>query len=434
MRLLSKKMLRTVYVMLAALLLVQPVLATDLTADEEANILKVETIETGGETYSFGVRAALVSEEPVPTYTTGTAGIDLIADFEGFAAEPYRDTNGWAIGYGSSYSKALEKFPELESLGYITEEQAKALMADELVKVEGYVNNYAKKHSIVFNQNQFDAIVSFTYNVGYAWMTGVNNDNTPYRIRALLEGMPANWTLENTKSALGTWVKAGGSILPGLVKRREAEATLFCTPWTDDGGEDEEEPTPDPEPEPEGTYTDVYTSDWYYDMVETAYEMGIMKGDGNGKFRPTDDLTRGEMVQALANLDGVELASSGETEFTDVAEDAWYATAVAWAAENGIVNGKGDGSCFAPGESIRREHVCNIVARYLRSKGVEMGEITMTFADEGDMEATSVENVYFCVSLGIINGKGDDLFDPQTSATRAEIAKILVKTAEVLAG
>lgn len=143
-------------------------------------------------------------------------------------------------------------------------------------------------------------------------------------------------------------------------------------------------------------------------------------------------MKRSEMVKALANLDRADLGGYSETDFPDVAEDAWYVSAVAWAVDHGIVNGKGDGT-FAPEEPIRREHVCNIIARYLRNQGVAEGDITMTFADEADMETASVENVYYCVSLGIINGRGEDTFDPRTTATRAEIAKILVKTAEVLA-
>ena len=94
-------------------------------------------------------------------------------------------------------------------------------------------------------------------------------------------------------------------------------------------------------------------------------------------------------------------------------------------------NGMGNGT-FHPNDPIRREHICNIVARYLMSIDVPAGEPVEPFLDDEEIADTSMENVYYCASLELVNGMGDGRFAPQELANRAQIAKILVCMAQLL--
>lgn len=159
--------------------------------------------------------------------------------------------------------------------------------------------------------------------------------------------------------------------------------------------------------------------------VERAADLGIMKGHANGTFGPEDPITRAQVVQALANFAGADLSGYTGSAFSDVKGEDWYAPAVAWAVEHGIVNGMGDGT-FAPDQPILREHLCNVLARYLRSLGYEKSGTPDQFTDDGLISDSGKAHVYFCVSMGIVNGMGDGTFAPQHTATRGQMAKLLV--------
>ncbi len=347
----------------------------------------------------------------IPTYSAGEEAISMIKYYEGFCAEPYNDSGHQTIGYGTQYSKAQAKWPGCTS---ITEEQAEELLLEDLAEFETYLNNFLVSNSIVVNQNQFDALLDLTYNVGTTWFTYVNDDGTWCKLKVLLLSDPSTWTEEAVQEAFGTWVKSGGVVLEGLVKRRAAEAELFMTPVEEKEAENY-------------AFSDVTDpTAWYYDWVNSAYEAGIINGMGDGTFCPDDSLTRGQMVQMLAKLAGADLDAFSGSSFVDVDAAAWYAPAVAWATENGIVQGYGDGR-FGPEDEISRQHMCNILARYLRSVGITGTEEVAAFADDELMEEDARENIYFCAGLGMVEGVGDNYFAPKDKATRAQAAKLLVE-------
>lgn len=136
-------------------------------------------------------------------------GITFICDFEGFSAIPYDDTAGFSsIGYG-------HKIRPEESFTSITEDQAKDIMRNDLTVPQSTINNCVTIH---LTQNQFDALTSFTYNLG----SGTLLRST------LLEKLNAG----NTQGAADEflkWTHAGGIISNGLVRRRTAERDLFLT-------------------------------------------------------------------------------------------------------------------------------------------------------------------------------------------------------------
>lgn len=354
----------------------------------------------------------------VPTYTSGEQLFEIIRTFEGFVPTKVWDVSSYAIGYGSRYSRAEELFGK--GIERITEEQAIQIVKADVAVLETYLNNFLVKNNIVVNQNQFDALMDFTYN-GIGWMSYKNEDGTWCKLHELLLKDPSNWTSEAVHEAFGTWVKANGVVLPGLVRRRAAEADLFMTPC-----DVQNDTQPGDDTVSDSVYTDVPAGAWYYEDVHSAYELGLMKGIGNNLFAPNMELTRGQVVQVLANLEGVKLENVAAAPFADVAVGQWYTPAVAWAASQGYVNGYDDGN-FYPLEPITREQLCTILTRYLKDKGVTCQERDMPFGDADKISGFAREGVAFCYHRGLVNGVGNGLFDPKSGANRAQMATILVR-------
>ncbi len=144
-------------------------------------------------------------------------GISLIKEFEGFLQYAKWDYKQWTIGYGTGVQK--DEYPD-----GITEAEADKLLRDVVVTYEMYVQNFLNKYNIKVNQNQYDALVSFTYNLGNVW---VSTDTVTIR-NYLIDGIE-KYTDEQITAAFMLWCKAGGEVLPGLLRRREAEARLFLS-------------------------------------------------------------------------------------------------------------------------------------------------------------------------------------------------------------
>lgn len=151
--------------------------------------------------------------------------IDLIKEAEGFSQYKYWDYSQWTIGYGTGVG--ADEYPD-----GITEEEAEQLLKDALGTYEGYVNKFADKYDIELKQNQFDALVSLSYNMGNIWSAYDDFDLKNY----LIDGSEKHSFLEIAKG-FGEWRKAGGSVLQGLVNRREEETKLFLSDRTDSKSE-----------------------------------------------------------------------------------------------------------------------------------------------------------------------------------------------------
>ena len=137
---------------------------------------------------------------------TSNEGISLIQKFEGCELEAYQCSAGvWTIGYG--HTKDV-----LEGMT-ITKEQAEQMLVDELHEYENYINEYV---TVALSQNQFDALVSWVYNLGPA------NLKSSTMLKVLNSG-----EYEDVPAQIKRWNKAGGKVLEGLIRRREAEACLF---------------------------------------------------------------------------------------------------------------------------------------------------------------------------------------------------------------
>ncbi len=156
-----------------------------------------------------------------------------------------------------------------------------------------------------------------------------------------------------------------------------------------------------------------------------------MNGTGADTFEPDVTTTRAMIVTILYRLEG-EPAVSGESPFDDVAEGQWYTDAVIWAAENEIVNGYGDGK-FGPTDDITREQFATILYRYEKYKGGGFEgdwEFPLDFVDVDALSDWADEAMHWCVMNGLIEGVGDNTLDPGGNATRAQAAAILMRFCE----
>ena len=176
-------------------------------------------------------------------------------------------------------------------------------------------------------------------------------------------------------------------------------------------------------------FTDVAETDWFYDAVQYVYDNDMMSGTGDAEFSPNATTTRGMIVTILHRMEGLPAAPGAA--FTDVPAGQWYAGAVAWASSNSIVSGYGDGA-FGPDDPITREQMAAILYRYVQYKGYDdtvTGDVS-GFADSQQVSAYAAEAMSWAVGAELISGVGGNLLAPTGSATRAQIAVILMRFCE----
>lgn len=174
-------------------------------------------------------------------------------------------------------------------------------------------------------------------------------------------------------------------------------------------------------------FNDVDKDYWYYDDVIDAVKKGLFNGTGSNTFAPNAPITRGMFITVLYRADG-EPEVNATLPFTDIAENSYYAKAVIWAQQNGIVFGVSETE-FAPNKNITREQIAAIMFRYAKYKGydVSVGESTniLSYTDAEDVSEYAAEAVQYVVGSGLMKGKTETTINPRDKATRAEIAAIL---------
>ena len=175
--------------------------------------------------------------------------------------------------------------------------------------------------------------------------------------------------------------------------------------------------------QPDTRFDDVAKSAWYYKAVEYVAENGIMSGVSAREFAPNAGFSRAMLAQTLYAMSGKPTVKA-EGTFADVAANAWYADAVNWAAEKGYVSGVGDGK-FAPDASVTREQMALILYRYAGSPDAS-GMVLREFADGDSVSAYAVDAIRWAVHEGLISGMENNTLAPQGTATRAQVAQILM--------
>ena len=176
-------------------------------------------------------------------------------------------------------------------------------------------------------------------------------------------------------------------------------------------------------------FTDLSGDAWYSDSVKYIFKNGLMKGVTDTTFAPNENLTRAMLVTVLYRAEG-EPATNRSIPFSDIDMGAYYANAVSWAKQNGIVNGVTETE-FSPDSDITREQIATIMHRYAKYKGddVESGKNTniLSYNDSDSISDYAKASLQWATGSGLIKGKTESTLNPLDNATRAEAATIFYR-------
>ena len=237
-----------------------------------------------------------------------------------------------------------------------------------------------------------------------------------------------------------TFIIKGDRELTAVFERRSTDSGHSGGSYSLPEGTDRDEPKDEPEEEQQDTpgittdittdISDVPAEAWYSEAVDYVTENGIMSGVGGNRFEPETELKREMLAVILWNMtDNPE--PNGIAPFLDVTSDKYYAKAIAWANENGVMYGYGEE--FGVGEAVTREDFAAILYRYAAFKGYDTTQGGMAIREFIDFEQIAdyaVEALGWAVNSGIISGMGDGTVSPKTSTYRGQAAVMLMKFCE----
>jgi|GEM_PF-1788098 len=248
----------------------------------------------------------------------------------------------------------------------------------------------------------------------------------------VLNRMPKNISIVLVKDSGGNGPSGGG--ITNKNDEKEDDKT------TDDINKEQNEQKTEEEIKAEAekliltknTFADVTSDNWYFPAVKYVYENNLFKGTDRG-FEPDAPMTRAMLVTVLYRADNCSDATL-DNSFTDIKDDMWYTEGVKWAAENGIINGVTDTE-FAPEEKITREQVSAILFRYAAFRGYNLTtqkeNESAAFEDFEDISPYAADAINYMISSGVIQGQDGKKIAPKSEITRAEVAMMLVRFAEV---
>lgn len=409
-----------------------------------------------------------VSVAAADTMTVSSQLVAKIKGYEGFVQYPVADHSQYSVGYGSACNPS--DYPN-----GITEAEAEVLLLNHIATFEVAVNSFTKNNNITLAQQEFDALVSMTYNLGTNWIKAEN------KVWSYL--ITGNYTDAEMASAMAAWCNAGGSMLEGLVTRRLDEAQIFLygdyygtgtqqlakTYFDANGGTKSNKVMFHPKGETYGILATAenegyYFAGWYTSGGTLVTESTVVTGNQTLYAHWTT-----APVEQVVETPAVEIVATGP--FSDVADDAWYTTYISQLEEQKVLGGYTDGT-FRPENDVTTGEVLKIVmtasgydtqeplddhwaSGYFQTaaedgllKGMTINDVDTPLSRENVailvvniLEAETVEqetvfvdtdsqaaNVLY--NLGIINGNVDAQnkrwFYPETCITRAELAKIVV--------
>ncbi|WP_339319325.1 LamG-like jellyroll fold domain-containing protein [Paenibacillus sp. FSL R10-2734] len=172
------------------------------------------------------------------------------------------------------------------------------------------------------------------------------------------------------------------------------------------------------------SFADIQNDLWYSEAVAFATSHDLFTGTSDTTFNPDNLMTRGMLVTVLQRLSNGKAEESAQ--FTDVMSGHYFVDAVAWASENGIVSGTGNGK-FAPNDNITREQLAAILYRYAGASATSASDVQLTYSDSDRVSEWAQDAMNWAVKSGLISGKGNGLLDPTGGATRAEVAQIILR-------
>ena len=177
-------------------------------------------------------------------------------------------------------------------------------------------------------------------------------------------------------------------------------------------------------------YKDVSADSWYENAVSFVTEKNLFKGVSETEFAPDAEMTRAMLVTVLFRLENPDNSETAYS-FADVDKSEWYADAVAWAAKFGVVSGISETE-FAPNDNITREQMAVIIYRYAKLKGydTQINSNLSGFSDNGEISDYAIDALKWANGEEIIMGVSDTSISPKSTATRAQVAAILMRFCE----
>ncbi|WP_162609086.1 S-layer homology domain-containing protein [Butyricicoccus pullicaecorum] len=178
-------------------------------------------------------------------------------------------------------------------------------------------------------------------------------------------------------------------------------------------------------------FDDVPADAWFAEAVQYVYEHDLMTGVSENLFAPNAQMNRAMVAQILFNVEK-PADTEAPAAFRDVAADQWYAKAVNWAVWQGYMSGYGAGS-FGPNDALTREQLVTVLWRYSGSPVMGDSSMLNTFSDAAMTSDYAQQAMTWAYAQGVISGNADGTLNPQGTATRAEVATILMRFYENMA-
>lgn len=351
--------------------------------------------------------SAVFAETQEDKLSASEAVIKFIKHYEGFSSTPYEDGGGLAIGYGTRCQKG--EWPDGISL-----EQADELMRSDVARFSGHVNDMATKLGLELTQNEFDALVSLTYNLGYGWMT------SEYRLYTMLKTGIQLYKDIVVVNAFARYCNYKGEMHEGLVRRRLAEAKMFLYSDYRFGG------TPNYEFEyleqDDGDFTlykleagltisgftDINYKQWFYKYVSPLTYLGIIDGYPEGNFKPYVSVSNGEAMKLL-------LLAAGHPE-QEKPEEHWADGYLALALNEGFLD---------EGDATDLDHYMD------RALVAKLTALSLGLTPGGDEPFIDTDDVYVAAlyNAGVVEGSydadGNLVYRLDSPITRGEICAII---------
>ena len=341
---------------------------------------------------------------------------------------------GSILGLESKESELIDR-SELEKA--IKEAQAIDLSTKTTISANTLKNTLTSAIAIYNNSNVSQSVVDNTTN---ALRSAINNlqDKDPNAIdTSLLEkvikevqAMDTTNKTDDSVKALNEAIKQAQAIIDKAdvtqAEINEAKANLEAAV-----AELKDKPSnPTPDPKPAMNFVDVTEKDWFYGSVESAYQKGLMSNTGKGKeyFEPNAPITRGMVATVLYRMAGLPKVEFKAT-FSDVTNaKLWYATAITWASQSGVVSGYKDGS-FGPDDNITRQDLAIMLRNFAKANGLDTNAKVdfSAFKDGNKVVSYAQSAIAFCTNAKLMSGakKNDGVYlNPSANATRGECAKM----------
>lgn len=179
-------------------------------------------------------------------------------------------------------------------------------------------------------------------------------------------------------------------------------------------------------------FTDVLPGAWYYDAVQYVALAGLFNGTGGATFSPDTGMTRAMFVTVLGRMADADTSGYTQTGFVDSDLGTWYGPYVAWAADNGIVTGVGEGR-FDPDGLLTREQIATMLCRYIQFTGGDVSARAdlSAFTDAAQVSGWATDALSWANAIKLINGMGDGTVNPAGTASRAQVAQIMKNYSEI---